>query len=131
MNLENPKTHGWRSALLLWTLLIVFDTSVQLLLKSVGNLLPDPEWSLRWLLVAGSFPFVWMAIFCYVATFAVWMLILARSSLSLAFPATALNYVSVLLGSRWLLGEQILPLQVVGIAFIIAGVAMLREEEAS
>ena len=126
MNTRPATKPSLLKTLTLWTLLVGFDTSVQLLLKTAGTRLSAPEASLTWLLGALASPVVWIAIVCYIATFWLWMLILHRSSLSLAFPATALTYVSVIFGSRWLLGEQIQTLQYLGIVLIVCGVAMLR-----
>jgi multidrug transporter EmrE-like cation transporter len=54
------------------------------------------------------------------------MMILRRSPLATAFPATASTYVVVVAGSRLWFGETIAALQYFGIALIIAGVALLR-----
>ncbi|WP_397452352.1 EamA family transporter [Pseudomonas sp. NA-150] len=128
MNQASAPKPGLLNTLTLWALLVTFDTSVQLLLKTAGNRLSEPEVSLGWISSALASPVVWIAIVCYIATFGLWMLILHRSSLSLAFPATALTYVGVIFGSRWLLSEQIDALQYFGVALIVCGVAMLREE---
>ena len=113
-------------AVMLWALFVAFDTSVQLLLKTASTRLSAPEASLAWILAALAAPLVWVAIVCFIVTFGLWMLILHRSNLSLAFPATALTYVGVIVGARWLLGEQIQTSQYLGIALIVCGVAMLR-----
>lgn len=110
----------------LWVLLVGVDTAQQLLMKHAGNGLADPQLSLEWLLAAAASPAVWIAVVLYVATFGLWMLILHGSSLSLAFPVTALTYVGVILGSHWLLGEAMSLQQYLGVGLIILGVTLLR-----
>jgi drug/metabolite transporter (DMT)-like permease len=119
------------STLLLWLALVMFDTTFQLVLKVAGGTLESPSASLAWLAQAASEWRVWAAGAAYVAQFGLWMLILRRSSLSFAFPITAVTYVSVLLGSHWLLGEQVSLLRWVGAALVVTGVALLRDDEVS
>jgi drug/metabolite transporter (DMT)-like permease len=116
------------STLLMWLALVGFDTMFQLVLKTAGGTLDAPSASLDWLLQAAGEWRVWLAAAAYIAQFGLWMLILRRSSLSFAFPITALTYVSVLLGSHWLLGEQISLLRWAGVALIICGLALLRDD---
>jgi drug/metabolite transporter (DMT)-like permease len=71
-------------------------------------------------------PRLWAAGLCFVLTFGVWMLILRGSRLSHSFPATALTFIGVICGSKFLFGESIEPVQYLGIALIILGVALLR-----
>jgi drug/metabolite transporter (DMT)-like permease len=59
------------------------------------------------------------------------MLILRRSSLSLAFPLSSLVFVVVLLGSWLGLGEHISLLHWVGVGVIIVGIGLLAEGEES
>lgn len=119
------------STLLLWLALVVFDTTFQLVMKTAGGTLDAPSASLDWLAqVVGQWR-VWAAGLAYVAQFGLWMLILRRSSLSFAFPVTAVTYVSVLLGSHWLFGDQISPLRWAGVGLIVCGVALLRDDDAT
>ena len=57
------------------------------------------------------------------------LLILRRSSLSLAFPLSSLVFVGVLLGSWLGLGEHISLLHWAGVAVIIVGIALLADGE--
>ncbi len=87
----------------------------------------DFNW--QWLADVARNPGILAAIACYIGAFFVWMLILRRSSLSLAFPLSSLVFVVVLLGSWLGLGEHISPLHWVGVAVIIGGMALLAEGE--
>jgi drug/metabolite transporter (DMT)-like permease len=111
----------------LWVVLIASETTLQLLLKSAGRSLAEPSASLAWLVAVLQTPAAIAASACYIGTFVSWMLILQRTPLSLAFPATAVTYVSVLLGSHWVFGEPVEITRYVGVALIVGGVGLLRD----
>ena len=69
----------------------------------------------------------WLAALSLALTFPIWMLILRRSQLNLAFPATALTYVGVIGGSQLVFGESINAVQYAGIVLIVVGVTLLRK----
>jgi drug/metabolite transporter (DMT)-like permease len=121
--------HERLGTLVLWALLIGFESAGQIASKVGGDQLGQMDFTLHWLLAVADNPGVWVAIACYIGAFFVWMLILRRSSLSLAFPLSSLVFVGVLLGSWLGLGEQISVLHWVGVAVIMGGVALLAEGE--
>ncbi|WP_445181097.1 transporter [Pseudomonas sp. McL0111] len=121
--------HGRVGTVVLWALLIVLESAGQIATKVGGDQLGNMDFTLKWLQDIVVTPGVWFAIACYIGAFFVWMLILRRSSLSLAFPLSSLVFVGVLLGSWLGLGEQISLLHWVGVAVIMAGVALLAEGE--
>ncbi|MCK9799997.1 EamA family transporter [Pseudomonas sp. MAFF 302030] len=123
--------HGRLGTLVLWALLIGFESAGQIATKVGGDQLGQMDFNLQWLAAVALNPGVWLAIACYICAFFVWMLILRRSSLSLAFPLSSLVFVVVLLGSWLGLGEQISPLHWVGVLVIIGGIALLAEGEES
>lgn len=53
-----------------------------------------------------------------------WALALEKAGLGFAYPFMALSFVLVPLGARALFGEAVSPLQLVGLALIVAGVAV-------
>ena len=112
--------------ILLWVALIGFDTTAQLLFKLAAQKLGAPEASWRWLHMIAQSAVFWLAALSLTLTFPIWMLILRRSQLNLAFPATALTYVGVIGGSQLLFGESINAVQYAGIVLIVVGVALLR-----
>jgi drug/metabolite transporter (DMT)-like permease len=114
------------NVILLWAALIGFDTAAQLLFKSASQSLDYPDVSWRWLHMIAQSGTFWLAALCLTLTFPIWMLILRRSQLNLAFPATALTYVGVIGGSQLLFGESISAIQYAGIVLIVIGVAILR-----
>ena len=133
MNTSHPQgwLHGRLGTLVLWALLIGFESAGQIATKVAGDHLADMNFGGQWLLAVAASPWIWLAIACYIGAFFVWMLILRRSSLSLAFPLSSLVFVVVLLGSWLGLGEQISLLHWVGVAVIIGGIALLAEGEST
>lgn len=121
--------HGRFGTVVLWALLIGTESAGQLFTKVAGDQLGQMDFNWQWLGEVARNPGILAAIASYIGAFFVWMLILRRSSLSLAFPLSSLVFVVVLLGSWLGLGEHISPLHWVGVVVIIAGIALLAEGE--
>jgi multidrug transporter EmrE-like cation transporter len=122
----NVSMKGRWNAAFLWTALIGLDTIAQLLFKLAAQGLGQPHLSWRWLMIVAQSISLWGAALSVVLTFPIWMLILRKSQLNLAFPATALTYVGVIGGSRLFFGEPIYPMQFLGIVLIVVGVSLMR-----
>lgn len=60
-----------------------------------------------------------------------WLAVISRVNLSLAYPLLALNYVLILIPSRYLLGEAITPAKIVGAAIVVVGVIVITWGAAS
>ena len=121
--------HGRVGTLVLWALLIATESAGQLFTKVAGDQLGPMDFSWQWLADVARNPGILAAIASYLGAFFVWMLILRRSSLSLAFPLSSLVFVAVLLGSWLGLGEHISVLHWGGVVVIIGGIALLAEGE--
>jgi len=123
--------HGRLGTLMLWALLIATESAGQLFTKVAGDQLGQMNFTWQWLADVARNPGILAAIASYLGAFFVWMLILRRSSLSLAFPLSSLVFVAVLLGSWLGLGEHISLLHWVGVVVIVAGIVLLAEGEES
>lgn len=62
----------------------------------------------------------------YGAGTALWISAVSRKNISFLYPLTALNYVLVSLGGKLLLGESISTGRWIGIAVVVAGVALMQ-----
>ena len=54
-----------------------------------------------------------------------WLGVISRVNLSFAYPLLALNYVLILIPSRFLLGETITPLKLIGSVIVVIGVIII------
>ena len=70
-------------------------------------------------------PWIFGGVFPYAAEILCWIAALHDLPLSLAFPALSLNYVVVVMGAHWLLGERVDRRSALGIGLIVAGVTLV------
>ncbi len=70
-------------------------------------------------------PFVIAGLVGFFISMLIWLYVLSRMELSLAYPFVALNYVLILFGSYFLFKETITPLKIVGVVVIIVGVYLV------
>jgi len=54
-----------------------------------------------------------------------WLGVISRVNLSFAYPLLALNYVLILIPSRYFLGENITPTKLAGAVIVVAGVIVI------
>ena len=101
---------------------IALDTALQLVWKTGVADLPDTT-SLRDLAVAVARNPIFILVVVFMAAQLVnWLKVLDHADLSYAKPFTSLSYVTVCVLSVLILGEHIAPLQILGIAIVVAGV---------
>ncbi len=103
--------------MVLWTILILSDTTAQLFLKRGAVAAAGAGWALNSFIVIGYS--------CYIVSFAVWMQLLKNTRLFIALSGATIVYVTIAFGSHFLLGEK-LPRQVLlGTAYIAAGIFLI------
>lgn len=108
---------------------VVLNTAAQFLLKagagqvsgvaSNGASMVQVGWA------GATNPWILGGLVCYVVSFAVWIGVLARLPVSVAYPLLSLGYVAGLFASHWLLGESLDASKFAGIGLILAGVYLL------
>jgi drug/metabolite transporter (DMT)-like permease len=54
-----------------------------------------------------------------------WLGVISRVNLSFAYPLLALNYVLILVPSRFVLGETITPSKIIGAVIVVVGVIVI------
>jgi drug/metabolite transporter (DMT)-like permease len=76
-------------------------------------------------------PFIWMGVIGEFSALALYLSVISRAPLSLAYPILALGYLITAIEARLFLGEQVTWLRVLGIGVIIFGVALVGLSESS
>lgn len=72
-------------------------------------------------------PFVLGGLAFYVVSLLIWLVVLSKVDLSLAYPLISLSYVFVILVSWLFLGESINLLRILAVVFIMIGVILLGQ----
>jgi multidrug transporter EmrE-like cation transporter len=72
-----------------------------------------------------SNPFLLGGLFSYAISFLLWLFVISKIKLSLAYPITSINFVLILLASYYFFGEKLSSFQYFGIALIVIGVIAL------
>lgn len=114
-----------------WGVLLALDVGLQVMMKLAADQLDPIPFGAGWILAALSSWLVWLSLIGYFATFVLWLAILHSTSLSAAFPATALVYVLVPLCGWIFLKENFNGGQAIGIALILAGVILQSDRARS
>jgi multidrug transporter EmrE-like cation transporter len=112
----------------LWALFLAVECGAQIGLKLGSDHLTGLAFGVDWLSVALSSPWVQFGILCYVLAFVLWMLILDKMELSLAFPLSGMVYVAVMAASAFGLHEAPSPLHWAGVGLIVTGVVVLGRD---
>ena len=75
-------------------------------------------------------PLVWLGLFLFGLSAVVWLAVLSRTSLSLAYPFASLTYVVIVLVDAFVLDESVPALRWAGVLLIVAGIlAVSRTSE--
>jgi len=119
-------------AVLLTLLVVVVSVAGQLTLKRGMTLVGEVDQSiltqpLTWLWrMFTTTPLIILGLSFYAAGAIMWMIVLSRVNLSLAYPLIALTYVLVPLAAWLLLGEPPIPfIRWIGMAIIVLGVVLV------
>lgn len=70
-------------------------------------------------------PLIFISIVLLLLSFALWMYILSKFKLGIAFPMTALVYVFVAIMSIFTLGEKLSLTNYLGVFFVVLGIVLL------
>jgi undecaprenyl phosphate-alpha-L-ara4N flippase subunit ArnE len=80
------------------------------------------------LLRALAQPYLPLALLIYALALFLWLEVLSKTPLSIAYPVLAITYVLVPLFSQFAFNEQLKPSQFVGMFLILAGVALVGRQ---
>ncbi|HEU0277016.1 MAG TPA: EamA family transporter [Rhodanobacteraceae bacterium] len=109
-------------------MLLIIETLGQVALKMAGRAVGAFELNAASIHLAVATPWLWIALGCYCGGFAAWMVILEKSSLSIAFPTSAIVFVTVMLASWAIFGEAMGWEKILGSVVIVAGILLLGGE---
>lgn len=117
------------SVLTLLMIGVLLNAAAQLLLKAGMTRIGEFDFQLSnvvpiGLQLASNLPIV-LGLSAYVISVLVWMMVLSRVDVSLAYPMVSLGYVVNALGAYFLFAEPLSALRVSGIFVILMGVFMV------
>jgi multidrug transporter EmrE-like cation transporter len=94
---------------------VLLNAGAQLLLKAGTNAAPLG-------IGLALEPHILGGLACYVVSVVVWIVALSRVPVSIAYPMLSIGYVVNAIAARYLLGEALTPMRLVGIGIIVLGV---------
>ncbi|MEI8055130.1 MAG: EamA family transporter [bacterium] len=110
-------------------LAVVFNTVAQLALKTgidrVGAFVFHWSNFIPVILKLVISPWVIVGLFIYVGSVGIWLMVLSRTPISIAYPLSSLAYVTSAIAAYYLLGENLSTLRIAGIIVILVGVYMV------
>lgn len=108
----------------LWLANIALDTVGQLAFKAAAGDERAGDGVARWRYMA-THPWLWLGVGCYALEFLVWIAFLSLLPLSQGILLGSINIVAIMLAGRWLFGEKLTRLRVVGMFLVALGVAIV------
>ena len=112
-------------------LAVIFNTAAQIFLKMgvdrIGSF--DFQWSIFFPMALKmiSSPWIVLGLIIYVGSVGIWLMVLSRIPVSIAYPIASLGYVTSAIAAYYFLGEDLSVLRVAGILVILVGVYMVAK----
>lgn len=119
------------AAIRLILLTAVLNTAAQLLLKAGMDRIG--KFTFSWenaLPIAGKVavnPFILIGLLVYLLSVSLWLLVLSRIPVAIAYPMTSLAYIFSAVAAYFCFGEQLSLTQIAGIFVIIFGVYLMAQ----
>ena len=104
-------------------LVVTGQTLIKFGVNNIGNFSAMPF--IQFVVKAFTTIPIVVGIFLYVISTVVWLMLLSRVSLSVAYPSLSLGYLAILFVSWFYLGESVNFYQVVGVLLVIAGLSFI------
>ncbi|GGG01865.1 MULTISPECIES: EamA family transporter [Cysteiniphilum] len=117
-----------------WSLLlfgVLLNASAQLFLKFGMDRIGEFSftlaniWPIGWKVATNYF--VILGLMCYVISVVVWLMVLSRVPVGLAYPMVSIGYIVTAIAGYFLLGETLTATRVAGIFVIILGVYLVAK----
>jgi drug/metabolite transporter (DMT)-like permease len=71
-----------------------------------------------------SFP-IWVAITMITWGGILWLVAMSKYELSFIYPFLSINYISIVVGSQWVLGEEVSWVRYLSVIFIVVGLILI------
>jgi drug/metabolite transporter (DMT)-like permease len=110
-----------------FVVLVAFDTLAQVSFKMAALAAAPFNVDTAWLVRVVNEPWVYVALACYLGTFATWMTLLVRAPIGSAYAASHLEVVTVLALSGVLFNEEVSLAQIAGCVLIVLGIVCLAK----
>lgn len=121
-----------------WILLIsgvLLNAGAQLLIKAgttaLGSQLVSPDGILQTVLRVVLQPFIVGGLLCYVVSVGLWIVVLSKAPVSVAYPMLSIGYIVNAFLAYFLFGEALTVWKLVGIGVIVLGVFILARGSAT
>lgn len=112
------------------TALLLLGACLLTCLGQIAQKLAVEQWRGHFpgLLAAASSLWLWLALVCLGSGLLLWLLVLQRLDVGIAYPMLALNVVLITLAGRYLFKEPIDRRHWFGLTLILAGVVLLGQQ---
>ena len=111
---------------------VTLNTVAQLCLKqgmtAIGTVSIELAGLFDLVFKAATSPFILLGLACYVASFAVWLVVLSRVEVSMAYPMLSVGYIVTAVFGYYFWGESLGMYKILGIFLICAGVGVMFKE---
>ena len=108
---------------------VLLNTVAQFLLKagtqSLGELDMTHRSAFGFFLGAAGSPYILSGLICYVVSFGLWIGVLSRLDVSVAYPLLSIGYVIGAFAAYYIFGEALSAVKLAGIGLILLGVIVL------
>jgi multidrug transporter EmrE-like cation transporter len=109
----------------------LLNTSAQLILKAGMGKIGEFSFTMNNLIPIGMkvifSPFIMIGVVIYVMSLCLWLLVLSRVPVAIAYPMASIAYIFNAVGAYYLFGEHLSFPQIIGIFVIIFGVYLLTQ----
>ena len=109
----------------LWIANAAFDTIGQIAFKYAATVQQEGQSMLAYWQGLLKNLWLWVGILSYVLEFFLWLAFLTLVPLSQGVLLASLNIITIMLAGRLLFNEKLVPLRIIGITFVLAGVIVV------
>jgi drug/metabolite transporter (DMT)-like permease len=72
-------------------------------------------------------PWILLGLFTYGVSVIVWLMVLSRTPVSIAYPISSLGYIISAIAANYILGENFTSIRIIGIFIILIGVYLIAK----